>query len=99
MSSFEWLLSADSTALLIPSPALPNFRCNHSSLHTGSERKLGQKISVKTNSKVGGICRKKKNNNLTNTCGSEAISHTAVQDPRVSVPCIMKLQLNVFCSV
>lgn len=41
----------------------------------------------------------KKNNNLTNTCGSEAISHTAVQDPRVSVPCIMKLQLNVFCSV
>lgn len=37
MSSFEWLLSADGTALLTPSPVLPDFRCNHSSLHTGSE--------------------------------------------------------------
>lgn len=92
----ERLVRADSTMLLTPSPVLSNFRSNYSSLHSGSERRDRQKISVKTNSKVGDTYRK---TIIWQTCGSEAISHIAFQDPGVSVACFTQLQLNAFCSV
>lgn len=57
---------------------------------------LDRKISVKTNSEVGDIYRQTV---ICQTCGCEAISHIAFQDPGASAPCFMQLQLKAFCAV
>lgn len=57
---------------------------------------LDRKISVKTNPEVGDIYRQTV---ICQTCGFEAISHIAFQDPGASVPCFMQLQLKAFCAV
>ena len=92
----ERLVRVGSSMLLTPSPVLPNFRCHYSSLHSGSRRRVRQKISVNHQTQKRVIFTEKQH---FDKGGSEAIPHIAFQDPGVSVPCFMELQLNAFCSV
>lgn len=59
-------------------------------------REVGQKNLSENQLRVGDIYRQTV---ICQTCGCEAISHIAFQDPGASVPRFMQLQLKAFCAV